>query len=242
MPLQQLCLTMRANLAPSTNVPEALARLLTPPPAPAVAAAMHSLTAMGALEDGGGLTMLGQHLARMPMEPQLGKALVYGALLRFDSFTCSTVTSAPEAQSCSARSCKNIRPTLKVFPIPNPLGNKLYTPICRCLSPVLTIVAAMAYGRPVFVAPLDKRDEARAAKLSLASAAPAAAKSDHIASIAAFNAWHEARQAGGRHDAAQVITLHLSHKMIISICMHYHNFINMKGGIIYPAPFQRPAA
>lgn len=69
---------------------------------------------------------------------------------------------------------------------------------------MLTIVAAMAYGRPVFVAPADKREEARAAKLSLASAAPAAAKSDHIALVAAFNAWNQARLAGGWREAAEV--------------------------------------
>ena len=69
---------------------------------------------------------------------------------------------------------------------------------------MLTIVAAIAHGRQVFVAPPDRREEARAAKLSLASAAPAAAKSDHIAIVAAFNAWNEAWQAGGRHEASKV--------------------------------------
>ena len=96
VPLQQLCLTMRANLPSSVSVPRALARLLTPPPDPAVAAALHSLTSLGALEGGGALTMLGRHLARMPMDPQLGKALIYGALLRClpfqETFSISSVT------------------------------------------------------------------------------------------------------------------------------------------------------
>ena len=76
--------------------------------------------------------------------------------------------------------------------------------MCRCLSPILTVVAALAYGRPIFVSPHEKRAEAKAAKLSLIASSAAAAKSDHIAIIAAFNTWNEARLAGGRHGAAQV--------------------------------------
>ena len=74
---------------------------------------------------------------------------------------------------------------------------------CRCLTPVLTIVAAMGYGRPIFGSPPDKRDEANAAKKQL-TAASAAAKSDHLAVIAAFNTWNGARLKGGRHEAAVV--------------------------------------
>lgn len=61
----------------------------------------------------------------------------------------------------------------------------------------------MAYGRPVFISPLDKREEARSAKLSLVSTASAAAKSDHIAIIAAFNTWKETLQSHGKREAAQ---------------------------------------
>ena len=71
----------------------------------------------------------------------------------------------------------------------------------RCLTPMLTIVAAMGYGRPIFGSPPDKRDEANAAKKQL-TAASAAAKSDHLAIIAAFNTWNRARLKGGRHEAA----------------------------------------
>lgn len=62
--------------------------LLSPPPAAAVAEAVSGLTALGALQQevgGGGaeaLTPLGQHLADMPMDAALGKALLYGCMLR----------------------------------------------------------------------------------------------------------------------------------------------------------------
>lgn len=35
----------------------------------------------------------------------------------------------------------------------------VYACMLHCVSPVLTIAAAMAYGRPMFVAPSDKRAE-----------------------------------------------------------------------------------
>ena len=57
---------------------------------------------MGALDACEALTSLGRHLARMPMDPRVGKALVYGCLL-------------------------------------------------GCLDPVLTVTAALAHGRPVFL-------------------------------------------------------------------------------------------
>ena len=52
----------------------------------------------------------------------------------------------------------------------------------RCMGPVLTLAAAMAYGRPIFYAPPDRRAEAEAAKRALTANA-AAAKSDHLAII-----------------------------------------------------------
>ena len=62
----------------------------------------------------------------------------------------------------------------------------------------------MAHGRPVFLSPYDAREEAKAAKLGLTSASAAARKSDHLAIIAAFNTWNEAREARGMHEATNV--------------------------------------
>ena len=58
---------------------------------------------------------------------------------------------------------------------------------------MLTIAAAMANGRPAFVSPPDKREEANAAKRSLAAAA-FTQKSDHLALIGAAH-----RGGGGGH-------------------------------------------
>lgn len=68
----------------------------------------------------------------------------------------------------------------------------------------------MAYNRQVFISPPDKREEARAAKLRLTSTSTAAAKSDHIAIIAAFNTWNKARRAGGKSEAVQAGCLLIS--------------------------------
>ena len=87
--LHQLCLTVKAILPNKGQLEEILGSLLTPPDAAAVASAMKDLTQMGALDMDQNmerLTALGQHLASMPMHPRLGKALIYAAMLRFDSF------------------------------------------------------------------------------------------------------------------------------------------------------------
>lgn len=107
---------------------------------------------MGALDRGAGaaeaLTPLGRLLARLPMDPRLGKALVYACLL-------------------------------------------------RCAGPALTVAAVLSTGRPLFVAPPDKRAAADAARARLCPTA-SGAKSDHVAIVEAFNAWDAAGERGGR--------------------------------------------
>eukprot|EP00883_Tetradesmus_obliquus_P006330 jgi/Sobl393_1/16814/SZX72388.1 len=95
VPLQQLCLTTKATLAaaeqetgcPAPSLSQVLSCLLTPPPAEAVAGAVSQLVALGALAvtpwgEGEALTPLGSHLCAMPMDAALGKALLYGCMLR----------------------------------------------------------------------------------------------------------------------------------------------------------------
>lgn len=67
---------------------------------------------------------------------------------------------------------------------------------------MLTIAAARAHGRAVFVSPPDKRSEAEAARKALAPAAYAY-RSDHLALVAAFAGWEAARRQGGRRAAAE---------------------------------------
>lgn len=78
--------------------------------------------------------------------------------------------------------------------------------LCRCVGPVLTVVAAMAHGRPVFQSPPDRREEAELAKKRLTGDS-AAARSDHLALVAAFSEWNHARTKDGRHAAFQVSIL-----------------------------------
>lgn len=67
---------------------------------------------------------------------------------------------------------------------------------------MLTIAAARAHGRSVFVSPHDKRSEAEAARRALAPAAYDF-RSDHLALVAAFAGWEAARRRGGRRAAAE---------------------------------------
>ena len=80
---------------------------------------------------------------------------------------------------------------LAVLPVDVRVGKMLlYGAVLGCLSPVLTIAAVLG-GRAPFVAPLDKRDEADAAKKLFAED-----QSDHLTSLNAFNAWIDAKQCG----------------------------------------------
>jgi len=81
-------------------------------------------------------------------------------------------------------------------------SNQPVKPNARCVGPMLTIAAARAHGRAVFVSPPDKRAEAEAARRTLAPAAYDY-RSDHLALVAAFAGWEAARRKGGRRAAAE---------------------------------------
>ena len=68
---------------------------------------------------------------------------------------------------------------------------------------MLTVVAAVSHGRPVFASPPDRREEAAAARAQLCGGT-AAVKSDHLAVVAAFNRWLAVRQGSGRQEAFRV--------------------------------------
>ena len=94
-PLEGLCLALRSALGPGgPKLATALAGLPTPPLPASGAAAVTSLTRMGALEPGTeALTPLGAMLARLPMDPRLAKALVYGCLLQCAGPVLSTAAA-----------------------------------------------------------------------------------------------------------------------------------------------------
>jgi HrpA-like RNA helicase len=62
----------------------------------------------------------------------------------------------------------------------------VYAAMLQCTDPLLTIAAALGYGRPVFLSPLHARAEANAARARIAGPTNAA-KSDHVALVYAFN-------------------------------------------------------
>ncbi|KAK9223145.1 hypothetical protein WN944_011587 [Citrus x changshan-huyou] len=136
-PLQSLCLQIK-SLRLGT-IAEFLSRALQSPELLAVQNAIEYLKIIGALDQNEELTVLGQYLAMLPMEPKLGKMLILGAIF-------------------------------------------------NCLEPVLTIVAGLSVRDP-FLAPMDKKDLAEAAKSQFSHD-----YSDHLALVRAFEGWKDAER------------------------------------------------
>lgn len=61
----------------------------------------------------------------------------------------------------------------------------------KCLDPILTIAASLS-GRSPFMSPMEKREEATAARSKLAGNS----KSDHMAVVLAYNGWLNAKTEG----------------------------------------------
>ncbi|GAX74060.1 hypothetical protein CEUSTIGMA_g1510.t1 [Chlamydomonas eustigma] len=147
-----------AGAAGRGGVERVLGGCLSPPKPNAVAGATQLLRQIGAFDGGEELTALGGHLNRMPMDPRVGKMLVYGAML-------------------------------------------------GCLDPALTVAAALAHGRPVFMSgPVDADQEG----LRKPIMGPAiAARSDHVALVAAFNGWCKAKSKGGYSAGSEYCRSHM---------------------------------
>lgn len=78
-PLQSLCLQIKSlNFG---AISEFLSRALQSPELLAVQKAIEYLKIIGALDENEQLTALGRYLAKLPMEPKLGKMLILGAIL-----------------------------------------------------------------------------------------------------------------------------------------------------------------
>ena len=83
---------------------------------------------------------------------------------------------------------------LATLPVDVRLGKLLvYASLFGCVDHALTLAAALGTKGP-FVSPLDKRDEADAAKKACARGS----ESDHLAVVFAYEGWRRAREAGGR--------------------------------------------
>ena len=77
----------------------------------------------------------------------------------------------------------------------------VYAAMLQCTDPLLTVAAALSHGRPVFMAPPAARDEAKAAHARIAGPTNGA-KSDHVATVFAFNTFRQKRRQAG-HAAAR---------------------------------------
>ncbi|KAL9324999.1 hypothetical protein ACSQ67_005644 [Phaseolus vulgaris] len=78
MPLQSLCLQIKSLKLGSIS--EFLSRALQAPEILAVQNAIQYLKTIGALDKNENLTILGRQLAVLPMEPKLGKMLIFGVI------------------------------------------------------------------------------------------------------------------------------------------------------------------
>ena len=76
-PLEEVCLQIK--LLQLDGVEAFLSRCLQPPAAVAVRTALDLLVQLGALTEGEELTELGEYLAALPVDPRLGKMILYGA-------------------------------------------------------------------------------------------------------------------------------------------------------------------
>ncbi|CAL8352958.1 unnamed protein product [Lota lota] len=78
-PLEELCLQIKIlNLG---AIADFLRKALDPPTEEAVRLAIKHLVDLNALDQSESLTSLGVHLARLPVEPHIGKLILFGALL-----------------------------------------------------------------------------------------------------------------------------------------------------------------
>jgi HrpA-like RNA helicase len=78
VPLEELCLQILAM--GHIDVMSFLAKALDAPSPSAVSAALSTLSDVSAIDERGRLTALGQHLAKLPVDPHIGKLLVLGAI------------------------------------------------------------------------------------------------------------------------------------------------------------------
>ncbi|XP_041849753.1 ATP-dependent DNA/RNA helicase DHX36 [Melanotaenia boesemani] len=78
-PLEELCLQIK--ILKLGSISRFLEKALDPPTEKAVNLAIKNLTDLNALDHTENLTALGFHLARLPVEPHIGKLILFGALL-----------------------------------------------------------------------------------------------------------------------------------------------------------------
>ena len=92
-PLHELALSIK--LLRLGSVGQFLSKCMEPPPIDAVIEAEVILRGMGAFDDNDELTPLGKILAKLPIDPRLGKMMVLGAMFQAgDALTIMAASSA----------------------------------------------------------------------------------------------------------------------------------------------------
>ncbi|XP_043241748.1 3'-5' RNA helicase YTHDC2-like isoform X2 [Amphibalanus amphitrite] len=81
-PLQELCLHSKMLSPPNTPIADFLAKTPDPPPFMVTRAAVQLLKTIDALDPWEDVTELGHHLLDLPVEPRLGKAVLYSIVLK----------------------------------------------------------------------------------------------------------------------------------------------------------------
>lgn len=82
LPLQELCLHTKLLAPPNTPIADFLARAIEPPPFVVTRNAVQLLKTIDALDSWEDLTELGHHLLDLPVDPRLGKMLLYSVVLK----------------------------------------------------------------------------------------------------------------------------------------------------------------
>ncbi|XP_002737580.2 ATP-dependent DNA/RNA helicase DHX36-like [Saccoglossus kowalevskii] len=77
-PLEEVCLQIR--LLKLGHIEEFLSKAMNPPPVQTIITAKYSLKQLNALDDEENLTPLGYHLAKLPVEPRIGKMILFAAM------------------------------------------------------------------------------------------------------------------------------------------------------------------
>ncbi|XP_040069338.2 3'-5' RNA helicase YTHDC2 isoform X2 [Ixodes scapularis] len=82
LPLQELCLQAKLLVAPNVPIADFLARAPNPPAFMVTRTAVSLLKAIDALDPSEQLTEMGLHLLDLPIDPQLGKMVLYSVVLK----------------------------------------------------------------------------------------------------------------------------------------------------------------
>ena len=201
-PLEALCLRVRALLgggagsaAGSGSLASVLAALPTPPPAAGVSRAAAALVALGALRPADEeLTVLGRRLSQLPLEPRLGKALVYACALGCVSPVALVASSLTAPRAALPRSADAAALKLELDASSDHLGLvRLHGAVgagqpAHCAPPAAVVSAARELVHAPTVRALARGAKQLAAEAARACGVPLSAANGAAANMALVKA------------------------------------------------------